>query len=239
MSLLMMGIGPWKRARSPEQKAERERAILDAAAEVFLEKGFDKASMRVIGCRAKLSKGNLYRYFKTKEEVFLRLYLEDFHDWMEELEGALQARRGGGGDIPWLADLTARSLAARPRMGALMALLAGVLEQNVPWEVLLQFKEEMVRRAMDMVACITDAVPAMNQEQAVRFVRMIHVHAAGLWPSARPSPELERAMAASPLLSTFRVDFEQDLAASIRVILAGVLEESRHFPADQETEVAS
>ncbi len=233
MSVLMMGIGPWKRARSPEQKAERERAILDAAAEVFLEKGFDKASMRVIGCRAKLSKGNLYRYFKTKEEVFLRLYLEDFHAWMDELEAELSARTGKA-DAAWLASLTARSLVARPRMGALMPLLAGVLERNVPWEVLLKFKEEMVKRAMEIVAGISAAVPVLDQEQAVRFVRMVHVHAAGLWPTAHPSPELERAMDSSTLLSSFRVDFEQDLAASIRVILAGILEEDRHFPSEKE-----
>ena len=41
-------------------------------------------------------------------------------------------------------------------------------------------------------------------------------------------------MDSSTLLSSFRVDFEQDLAASIRVILAGILEEDRHFPSEKE-----
>ena len=236
MSVLMMGIGPWKRARSPEQKAQRERAILDAAAGLFLDKGFDKTSMRSIGCKAGLSKGNLYRYFKTKEEVFLKLYLEDFNAWLDEVLALLEAKRRGG-DLPWLADAMARSLFRRPRMGGLTALLAGVLERNVPWEVLLQFKEEIVRRAMRLTAAIHAAVPRISEEQAVRFLRMVHIYAAGLWPTANPSPELERAVASSELLSQFHADFEQDLSRSIRTILAGILEEPRHFPVERQDEV--
>ena len=228
-----MGIGPWKRARSPEQKAERERDILDAAAELFLDKGFEKASMRSIGCKAGLSKGNLYRYFKTKEEVFLKLYLEDFTGWLEELEQTLQARQGLG-DLPWLASTMARSLAARPRMGGLTPLLAGVLERNVPWEVLLQFKLEIVRRAVRLTTVIHRAIPVLSEQQVMRFLRMVHVYAAGLWPVAHPSPELERAVASSELLSQFHTDFEADLAQSIRTILTGILEEPRHFPAEAE-----
>ena len=233
MSLLMMGIGPWKRARSPEQKAERERDILDAAANLFLDKGFDKASMRAIGCKAGLSKGNLYRYFKTKEEVFLKLYAEDFETWLDELEAAM-AHKAGQGDLRWLADLVANSLVTRPRMGGLTALLAGVLERNVPWEVLLQFKEQIVERAIRLTAAIHHAVPAISEEQAVRFVRMVHFYSAGLWPAAHPPPELERALASSELLSQFHTDFEQELSLSIRTILAGILEQARHFPVDAD-----
>jgi AcrR family transcriptional regulator len=48
----------------------RREAILDAAAEVFMEVGFAAASMSTIAARVGGSKGTLYNYFKSKEELF-------------------------------------------------------------------------------------------------------------------------------------------------------------------------
>src|ERR1700680_2531129 len=52
-----------------EDSAKR-RQILNGAREVFLAQGFDAASMGEIARRAGVSKGTLYVYFKSKEELF-------------------------------------------------------------------------------------------------------------------------------------------------------------------------
>jgi AcrR family transcriptional regulator len=49
----------------------RRNAILETAAAVFLENGFDRASMSMIAERLGGSKATLYNYFKSKEELFL------------------------------------------------------------------------------------------------------------------------------------------------------------------------
>jgi AcrR family transcriptional regulator len=46
----------------------RER-IIDAALDEFVEKGFNNASMRDIAQRAQITAGNIYRYFKSKEDL--------------------------------------------------------------------------------------------------------------------------------------------------------------------------
>lgn len=52
-------------------KTEAKRqAILQAAAEVFRESGFDRSSMSDIRERAACSKPTLYSYFASKEELF-------------------------------------------------------------------------------------------------------------------------------------------------------------------------
>lgn len=51
-------------------EAKRE-AIVEAAAEVFLEAGFEGASMTQIAARAGGSKRTLYGYFPSKEELFV------------------------------------------------------------------------------------------------------------------------------------------------------------------------
>jgi AcrR family transcriptional regulator len=59
------------RAERPrlDRDARRER-ILDVATEVFLEEGFANASMSTIAARLGGSKGTLYNYFKSKDDLF-------------------------------------------------------------------------------------------------------------------------------------------------------------------------
>ncbi|MBV8800137.1 MAG: TetR/AcrR family transcriptional regulator [Alphaproteobacteria bacterium] len=49
---------------------ERRSAILEAAAQVFREEGYDRASMSMIAERVRGSKMTLYSYFPSKEELF-------------------------------------------------------------------------------------------------------------------------------------------------------------------------
>ena len=51
-------------------KDARREAILDVAQEVFLEEGFAAASMSTIAARLGGSKGTLYNYFRSKEQLF-------------------------------------------------------------------------------------------------------------------------------------------------------------------------
>ena len=55
-----------------DQKPDRakRRQILEGANHVFLTHGFDAASMGAIALHAGVSKGTLYVYFKSKEELF-------------------------------------------------------------------------------------------------------------------------------------------------------------------------
>jgi len=52
------------------QENAKRRQILDGAREVFLARGFDAASMGEIARRAGVSKGTLYVYFDSKEQLF-------------------------------------------------------------------------------------------------------------------------------------------------------------------------
>ena len=56
--------------RSPEAIRLRRRSVLDAAAGEFAEKGYSNADMDHIAESAKVGKGTIYRYFKSKEKLF-------------------------------------------------------------------------------------------------------------------------------------------------------------------------
>ena len=49
---------------------KRKEVIEDAARELFIKQGFHRTSMRDIARGAKVSLGNLYNYYETKEAIF-------------------------------------------------------------------------------------------------------------------------------------------------------------------------
>jgi len=71
----------------PDVSEERKGQILEAATQVFARLGFNKATMDDIVAESGLSKGTLYWYFKSKDEIIIAI-LDSFFN--EEL-GALQA----------------------------------------------------------------------------------------------------------------------------------------------------
>jgi AcrR family transcriptional regulator len=57
--------------RRKRRAAARRNQILDAAAEVFAEKGFARATTKEIADRADVSEGTIYNYFQAKEDLLI------------------------------------------------------------------------------------------------------------------------------------------------------------------------
>jgi AcrR family transcriptional regulator len=63
-------------ARRQVRRAQRRQGILDAAARVFREVGYERATLEAIGQAVGLSKASLYYYVRSKEELLGRLLAE-------------------------------------------------------------------------------------------------------------------------------------------------------------------
>jgi AcrR family transcriptional regulator len=68
-------------AKKDRLKQERREEIVQAALRVFVQRGVQGATMDGIAKEAELSKGTLYLYFQSKDELFLTIALE----WVREL----------------------------------------------------------------------------------------------------------------------------------------------------------
>lgn len=62
------------RAEPPDARGTRER-ILDIALDLFVEKGYEKASLREIAEQLGFSKAALYYHFASKDDILLALHL--------------------------------------------------------------------------------------------------------------------------------------------------------------------
>ncbi|WP_326956506.1 TetR/AcrR family transcriptional regulator [Amycolatopsis sp. NBC_01286] len=95
------------RTVDPAKHAAKRRAIVDAAAGCFAEKGLERTTTADICRAAGISSGSLFHYFPTKRAVFTAIFEEDARDTAERLAAAAEA------PDPWTALLdVALALAA-------------------------------------------------------------------------------------------------------------------------------
>jgi AcrR family transcriptional regulator len=89
------GSNAWQWSRT----AETRRVLLEAAREVFVERGFAESSVAEVVERANSSVGSLYHHFGGKTELFLALW-EDHHASQEQnaITAVAKARAGGAED---------------------------------------------------------------------------------------------------------------------------------------------
>ena len=73
------------------KKDERLEQILKHAAQVFYEKGYDRASIRDIARQADMSLAGLYYYFRSKEELLFLIQKHVFTELLETIRGELEA----------------------------------------------------------------------------------------------------------------------------------------------------
>jgi len=75
--------------RRQREREDRERAILLAARDVFLQKGISATTMENIAAACELAKGTLYVYFRSKDEVAFALLLQATEELLATLQEAL------------------------------------------------------------------------------------------------------------------------------------------------------
>ena len=82
-----------------QQRGEETRSrILDAAGELFAERGYDATSVADICARAGVTKGAFYHHFQSKQAVFLELR----DRWLAPLEAQLSLARDPDETLPQL-----------------------------------------------------------------------------------------------------------------------------------------
>ena len=90
-------------------KAARQQDLIQAALQVFAEQGYHRATMQAVADRAGVSKGGIYDYFESKEDLLLRMT-----EWLETVlfEQSVLVLETATGDIASRIRLFVSALAA-------------------------------------------------------------------------------------------------------------------------------
>jgi len=210
----------WVRARSPQQIEERRQAILDAAAELFSEREYGEVSLNEIARRARFTKSNVYRYFSTREEIFLTLYMQDFKAWAADFSATilLLPRKANATDI---ARATLDVVLRHERLIKLSTLLSIALERNSSKEAILWFKTELSSHYPAQLDALQHAMPMASQEDLHFLFGALHALIAGLWPMCNPNQTVIQVLDTAEL-AHLELKFEPIMLRALTAIFGDI-----------------
>ncbi|HET6228854.1 MAG TPA: TetR/AcrR family transcriptional regulator [Longimicrobiaceae bacterium] len=122
----------------------RPGEILDAAMEMFVEKGFAATRMEEIAQRAGVTKGTVYLYYQSKEALFRAVVQDNILPSLEESERHVAEWTGSSADL--LGEMVRRwwAVVGRSRLGCVPKLMTSEAA-NFP-ELATYYMEEVVYR---------------------------------------------------------------------------------------------
>ncbi len=94
----------------PNVSDERKVQIINAAEDVFTKKGFDEARMDDIAEETGLSKGTLYLYFKSKDDLIIAILDRMFQREFKQLENLNQDELSATDTIWKITDLLTKDI---------------------------------------------------------------------------------------------------------------------------------
>lgn len=96
-----LGLGE----RRKRERENRKNAILKAARKLFFEKGFRSVTVESIARKAELSKGSIYLYYSSKEEIYSQILLNDIEKFHDHVADILQDSSGASEALIRLAEI--------------------------------------------------------------------------------------------------------------------------------------
>ena len=217
-----MNSSGWVRARSDDQIRERTSALLEATARLYEDHRFEEITLTMIAREAGFTRSNLYRYFATKEELFLDLVKSDLSAWRSQIEELVRSGR-----------MTVEEFAAgwidlqldNPRLMRLFSLLYTTLEPNATLETLVELKKHTAREITLVAQAILTALPGMTPEAAGEFLFVQTSLAIGAYPVIAMTEKQRVAMERAGG-SIDPAVYRAMLIHTLEITLRGLLQES-------------
>ena len=204
--------------RRPRADAERNRRrLLDAAAEVFGERGLD-VGVAEIAQRAGVGRGTLFRNFPTKEDLIAAIVVDQMNDAAQRGRALLDAPDPGAALFEFLDDMAGRQQRARALFEAVQDEFLANEDIRAGHHAIVSVLDALLTRAQKAGAVRTD-VKALDVlmllkgvcETAVQFQdldpqiseRHLDLVRAALAPPAQPQKLRGRSATLSDLERVF------------------------------------
>ncbi|SAL80902.1 hypothetical protein AWB74_05816 [Caballeronia arvi] len=218
-----MTTSTYFRARSPAQKEERRRHLLDTAKLLLVEiPDVHDLGINELARGAQMTKSNVYRYFESGEAVLLTVLVEELVIWRTELCAALSRETRCRGSIQHIARAFSSTVAARPLLCRLTSVFPSILERNVSAERMVGFKHGLLSVRKETARDFHSCMPSISAYSFEKFIHQALPLIIGLWPLSNPGNAAAEVIA-RPDLADLRYDFHHDLEDGLLILLRGRL----------------
>lgn len=170
----------FKRARSDEHIQERMNEIISAASKIYDSIGYEGLSFSEISKHTKFTRPTIYKYFKTKEEILLKLFQSDMEAWKISLINSFQLNKIYS--IEEIAEIWVNIIIQNDRMLKLYSILFTSIEKNVSLAVLIEFKKDLLKLQVPITGLMKQLFPKANNKDITDFLINQLAFARGLFP---------------------------------------------------------
>ena len=210
----------WERARTREQKQQRINEIIEATARLYEKLDFEDITFVSIAREAGFTRSNLYKYFNSKEDIFLEFLKQDLVLWETDLTRAFE--KGRNYSIGEFAEIWADKQVKHERLLGLIAILHVFLEKNTSYGNLIAFKSRVTEELRSLFGLLSGLFPGMTPDKSLCFFHLQLASAIGLYQMSNLS-EVQNKVLSLPEFQHFKVDFRPFFRESVEYILKGLL----------------
>lgn len=210
-----------RRAISEKDKKKRKEKILKTAWNLFEKADGQLPTVSVIAQKSGLSKGTFYLYFKTKEEIFLQLYLHKLQEWHESVASKLGKCSANISEVEF-AEIITDYVLKNPLLLKMGSLVRGVLEENTDEKIIVETKMQIAQLLERCGRLTCQNFSGITLNQAIQIHMRIYALIFGLW-QVTSSPKHIRKMLNKARINAFEPDFHDIVVESVAAFLKGAL----------------
>lgn len=175
----------FQRARSEEQIQDRIQEIVKAASMIYDAEGYEGLNFTEISEYTKFTRPNIYKYFKTKEEILLLILNQDLKSWIFTLSNSFQINKLYS--IQEIGGIWTETLMEHERLIELHAILYTTIEKNVSVDALAEFEKESIANNSAIFDLVTQLFPKAGVDNITNFIYAAFTLAFGLYPMSKLS----------------------------------------------------
>jgi AcrR family transcriptional regulator len=206
----------FQRARQPAQIEQRREAILLAALTLFQSRGLENISLNDVAREVGSAKSNLYRYFESREHIYLvvlqRLAAQFEQRIYIELENLKDKPT-----VAMVADALIAAYLVSPEYGELITVVNSVLEKRLTPDLVVNFRTVFLERRQRLAAALGTAL-GTAPEKLLQATLHIFLHVPGLWTFCFPRQESTRLLE-EPQHRHLLVNFRTEMKFFLQAIL--------------------
>jgi AcrR family transcriptional regulator len=168
---------PPKRRKRADGELSRER-ILDAAAEIAAERGYEGASIALVSAKCGLPASSIYWHFTNKDDLIAAVIERSFGDWLKAWEVPAEGDRRDR--LVGVAMQIAKALLDSPdfiRLGLMLALERRPVEPRAR----AMFLQTRTQTCEQLAETIRELEPGLTEAQILQLVTYAMAGADGLF----------------------------------------------------------
>ncbi|MDO4536303.1 MAG: TetR family transcriptional regulator [Clostridium perfringens] len=182
----------FQRARTEEQILIRQNEIIKACDLIFTTKGYEEVNFKAISEITSFTRPTIYKYYETREEIFLDLLTTEYLNWKDELKNTFDNTESVTKED--YCRLLTNSLINHKKMLQLLSLHLVEIENNSRLERLVEFKKQVLTVGNVFSDSLNKYFPHGTEEDKFEFQMQFFTYIYGLYPYTHHSTKQIKAM---------------------------------------------